>query len=1141
MQPNNFFLLEQIIDRQPLTVAPEIPLAQVINLMQEWGNSCNLTVNAAALTADASIYSNNSCVLVEQNSRLLGIFTERDLVKLIARGVNPKGLTVAEVMSRNVVTLTVTGREDLFSALSVLRQHHIRHLPVLDERRNLLGLVTAKNLRQKLQPINLMQWRKVSEVMNTEVIHAALNDSVRHVARLMADSEISCVAIAETMSLPKSAATKLKHKTNSCLVRPVGIITERDIVQFQNLNLDLEQPARNLMSAPLFLVSPEDTLWSVHQQMQQRRVRRLLVEGARGELRGIITQTSLLEIFDPTEMYGVIEVLQREVCHLELERTQLLENRQAELETQVREQTNSLEIANQRLQLEVNLRQQSEHRFDSILSYLEDVVYSVDPNTSERFYINLAAEKIYAYQVAEFYHNPDLWLEVVHPEDRQRASDFALNVIKTGAGEIEYRIIRADGEVRWLYDRARLIRDADERSIRLDGIATDISDRKRRENILRDIASGLSVEVGENFLQSLVEYLSKTLKVDRAFIGKLVQPNGDSIETLAVYAKGKIIDNFAYLMAGTPCEKIIERKLCIYPEAIQQLFPHDRMLPAMEAESYAGIPIFDSRGAALGLIAILDSKPLVDLSLIEEVLKIFASRVIAELERKQAEKKIREQAALLDIATDAIMVRGLDNKILFWNRGAEKIYGWTKAEAVKRNANELLYRGSLAELNQIQQTVIKRGEWQGELNQITQEGREIVVKSRWTLIEDEAGHRESILVVNTDITEQKQLEAEFLRTQRLESLGTLASGIAHDLNNILSPILGFSRLIPLKLPNLDDQTKEFFKIIETNAQRGSALVKQILTFARGLEGDRGIVQIRHLISEIDQIVRETFSKTIDFEINMPKNLWTVNGDVNQLHQVLMNLAVNARDAMPEGGKLTITAENFIVDGNFARLHLDAVEGSYVLITVADTGVGIPPEILDRIFEPFFTTKEIGRGTGLGLSTVIGIVKSHGGFVDVTSHTTKQETRGTQLKVFLPASETAAMVTQEREEIPRGNGELILVVDDENSMLEVTKATLETFNYQVLTANNGIDAIAIYTQNMQAIELALVDIMMPSMNGKIVIRTLKKINPELQIIAFSGLIFSQEIIAEINDQISTYIAKPYSNEELLKSISKILTR
>ncbi len=727
----------------------------------------------------------------------------------------------------------------------------------------------------------------------------------------------------------------------------------------------------------------------------------------------------------------------------------------------------------------------------------------------------------------------------MHPEDRDRVSNFAQNILETEGGEIEYRIVRPDGEIRWLRDRAHLIRDADGKPIRLDGIATDISARQRREAILKDIASGMSVERGANFLPSLVQYLSKTLQVDYAFVGELIRPEEDSIKTLAVYGKGQILDNFEYHLAGTPCQNVVGQELCVYPETVQQLFPDDQMLPEMAAESYAGMPIFETTGQTLGLISIIDSQSFDDISLIKEVLKIFATRATVELERQKSEGKIRQQAALLDVATDAIMVRGLDNQILFWNRGAEKLYGWTPAEALERDANELLYRESPTELSEIQQVVRNKGEWQGELNQVTKAGKELVVESRWTLVKDEAGNPQSYLVVNTDITEQKQLQAQFLRTQRLESLGTLAGGIAHDLNNILAPILGFAKLLPLKLPNVDEQTKEYFKLMETNAQRGSTLVKQILTFARGLEGERGLVQIRHLIAEIKQIIEETFPKAIELEISAPKNLWTVNGDVNQLHQVLMNLAVNARDAMPDGGKLTIKAENFPVDASYARLYLDAQPGSYVLITVADTGVGIPAQIIERIFEPFFTTKEVGRGTGLGLSTVIGIVKSHGGFVDVVSDK-KRDGRGTQFKVFLPASETAASAIEETEELPQGSGELILVVDDEPSILDVTKATLETYNYRVLSDRDSIVASAIYTQHQAEISVVFMDLMMPEMSGLTAMRTLKKINPSVKLIANSGIAERDKITAAERIGIKAFLVKPYTAEKLLQQLKEIVT-
>ncbi|HEY9649581.1 MAG TPA: PAS domain S-box protein, partial [Coleofasciculaceae cyanobacterium] len=304
------------------------------------------------------------------------------------------------------------------------------------------------------------------------------------------------------------------------------------------------------------------------------------------------------------------------------------------------------------------------------------------------------------------------------------------------------------------------------------------------------------------------------------------------------------------------------------------------------------------------------------------------------IERKQAEQKIRQQAALLDVTTDAILVRDLNHNILFWSKGAEYLYGWKAAEALGQNANELLYKQASPQLDIIFQTVLQNGEWQGELYQVTQEGKNIIVESRWTLVRDEILQPKSILVVNTDITEKKQLEAQFLRAQRMDSLGTLASGIAHDLNNVLTPILMTAQLLETQLQ--DEQSQRLLPVLIANAKRGAALVKQVLSFARGVEGKFTIVPVKHLISEIKQIVEETFPKSIEIYTDVPQNIRNLFGDTTQLHQVCMNLCVNARDAMPQGGLLKISAENLWIDENYVRMNLDAKVGFYVAITIADT-------------------------------------------------------------------------------------------------------------------------------------------------------------------------------------------------------------
>jgi two-component system, cell cycle sensor histidine kinase and response regulator CckA len=366
-------------------------------------------------------------------------------------------------------------------------------------------------------------------------------------------------------------------------------------------------------------------------------------------------------------------------------------------------------------------------------------------------------------------------------------------------------------------------------------------------------------------------------------------------------------------------------------------------------------------------------------------------------QQKQAEQKIREQGLLLDVSTEGILVLNIHNQILFWNQGAEHLYGWKAEEVVGKNVLQLLYKDISPQLEDAYLKVMNIGEWRGELEQLTKEGKVIIVESRWILIRDDHGQPKSILSVNTEITQQKQLEAQLLRSQRLESIGTLAGGIVHDLNNILSPILMSVQLLQKKLP--DSQSQQILQTLENNVKRGANLLKQVLSFARGIEGKQTIGQIQPLMREIEQIIAQTFPKSIICQIDIPKNLWYVRGDITQIHQVLINLVVNARDAMPDGGILRIAAENLVIGEHSAQINIDAKVGSYIAIVVTDTGMGMSSEVQKRIFEPFFTTKEVGKGTGLGLSTALGIIKNHGGFVNVYS----QVGRGTQFTVYLHAS------------------------------------------------------------------------------------------------------------------------------------------
>ncbi len=308
--------------------------------------------------------------------------------------------------------------------------------------------------------------------------------------------------------------------------------------------------------------------------------------------------------------------------------------------------------------------------------------------------------------------------------------------------------------------------------------------------------------------------------------------------------------------------------------------------------------------------------------------------------------------------------------------------------------------------------MLANGEWSGELHHFTKNRREIVVEARLTLIRDKEGNPKSILGINTDVTEKKIIETQFLRAQRMESIGTLAGGIAHDLNNILTPIL--MSIDTLKTKTFDPQAIKMLESVGVSAKRGADIVRQVLTFARGIQGERIEIQPKHLLQDIEMIIKDIFPKDIRLLMSIPEESWTIQGDPTQMHQVLLNLCLNARDAMPDGGDLRLCIEHCVLNEQYAVTNLQAKPGRYVKFSVIDQGTGIPREILDKIFEPFFTTKDINKGTGLGLSTVSAIVKSHGGVINVYS----EPGNGTSFHVYLPAMETSGETRREPlEETP----------------------------------------------------------------------------------------------------------------------------
>jgi PAS domain S-box-containing protein len=505
-----------------------------------------------------------------------------------------------------------------------------------------------------------------------------------------------------------------------------------------------------------------------------------------------------------------------------------------------------------------------------------------------------------------------------------------------------------------------------------------------------------------------------------------------------------------------------------------------------------------------------------------------ATEALRESEERfrQMAESIEEVFWMQDVTTD---------QIIYVSPAYENVWGRKCAElyADPRSWMESVRPEDRGRVLQAVTTKLPKGEYDETYQILRPDGAMRWIRDRAFPVKTADGSVRRVVGVAEDITERMKLEEQFLHAQRMEAVGTLASGVAHDLNNILAPMMMVAGLLKMRSGG-SDKDREMLSMIERSGQRGADVIRQLLTFARSVPGERGIVQPKHLARDMAGIMRETFPRNIAIEESVPTDLWTVEADPTQLHQVIMNLCVNARDAMPAGGSLALEAANEVVTTDLpAGLKIEP--GRYVRISVRDTGQGIAPEIIGRIFEPFFTTKAVGKGTGLGLSTVIGIVKGHGGVVRVQS----EPGQGTTFDVFLPASDEKVAETSAGRVTPAaiGNGELILIVDDEESIRDTTRKLLEKQGYRVVVADSGEEAIKMCIQHQGALRLVLTDIMMAGMDGLALIRVLRILAPSLPIIVASGLSQDRAELSALG--VTAVLAKPFALAEILEAVQSSL--
>lgn len=760
------------------------------------------------------------------------------------------------------------------------------------------------------------------------------------------------------------------------------------------------------------------------------------------------------------------------------------------LKRQVQRQTT---LARQRLEQELA----AEKRFHDLVEQATDMIYSLDLEGNFTS-INEAGAKLLGYSPGDLVGRS---LSSIVPPERLAAAlaQRAATVGGDTRAVYELEFVRSDGGV-IVAEISSWPLFLNGQTVGWEGIGRDVTARKRIEHDLRQLTRAVEQSPASVLITDLegnIEYVNpKFLQVTGYSLAEVLGQNPRFLKS-GLTPPQTYKDLWSTISAGREWHGLLRNK-----KKNGEIF----------WESAVISPIKNEQGIITHFLAVKE-----DIT-----------------ERRRTEERIGELVRLIELANDAILVRDIDGQVQFVNSSAARLFGWDSTECRGRNVRQLAFCTPAA-FEEANRQLLEHGRWSGELDILGPEGKRLI-HSSWTLVPDGEGKPKTVLTISTDMTETKKLENQFLRAQRMESIGTIAAGIAHDLNNILTPIMLATEALQLQFKQ--DGARNLLAAIDVSVRRGAEIIKQVLTFSRGVDGERLPIPPRRLIQEVVKISEETFPKDIIIKQDAPRDLWMVVGDQTQLHQLVLNLAVNARDAMPNGGELTFTVQNVLLEEGNPILPATAQPGPYIALEVKDTGMGIPETIVDRIFDPFFTTKPLGKGTGLGLSSAVGIVKSHGGFMNVSS----QVGVGSVFRVYLPAApgENAVPGVAERGTLPCGSGELILVVDDETALRMVTEKMLSQHGYRTLLAGTGAEALAVFSEHQGEIKLVITDIMMPGMSGQVLTRELKKREPSLKVIASSGLIASSQLDTPGEAGFIDLLRKPYTVEELLSKVARALS-
>lgn len=822
----------------------------------------------------------------------------------------------------------------------------------------------------------------------------------------------------------------------------------------------------------------------------------------------------------------------------------------------------------ERHQAEVALRK-SEERYALAASGSTAGVWDWDLRSGGVYYSQRFRELL-GYSMEEFPSNFFAWEQKMHPSDlpsfREALED---HLERRSTFCIEYRLQVKSGDYRWFETRGQALWSSDnEEPFRMAGSMLDIHERKGVEqrllrlNRLYAVASSINesivrIQDPQKLYEAAVRIAIEKGLLCMAWVGL---PDAETATLKPVAVAGRAdgyLDKVRISIEDDsssrgPAGRAFRLGACAISNNIENDESFHTRVEAKKRGylSCAAFPL-KLEGKAVGVLVIyadqreyFQDEEVRVLNSLAEDLSFAIESARKEEQRRQAIDALRENermiSTLLGNLPGAARRSRVDDSfsVEFISEGCKSITGYDPEDLMGNHVTsfaQIIHADDIDMVRtSVREAIAARQPFEMTYRIKSASGQEKWIWERGQGIFADGGEAEFIEGFMADVTEKRRMESHFLRAQRMESIGTLAGGVAHDLNNILTPILMSLSILRMKLSQPRDI--ELLNTLESSANRGAEMVKQILGFARGVEGRIVLLRPKDVVKEIDRLASETFPKSIVFNVQCPPDVWNLEGDPTQLHQVLLNLCVNARDAMPAGGELSITVSNVTIDDQFVSMNPDAHRGPHVIFEVKDTGHGIPADVRDRIFDPFFTTKEVGKSTGLGLSTTLGIVKSHRGIIDLST----REGRGTVFRVYLPAKPGVEKPEVIMPVMPRqhGSGELVMVVDDEVPILTATTHTLEAFGYRVMTACDGADAIALFLQQQEKPAIVVTDMMMPVMDGPAMIQALYKIRPGLPIVGASGV--NNHLISQAQSMgVKHFLRKPYTADELLKTLQLLL--